>query len=480
MGGTDMPSRLTSEAESEGPPPPAAHASGDRASSRALSPWDRIRYTLRMPTARAAAAATLAAVAGGRTLESATADAEAGRAEQQPGLTAATAASPACWCAPRCGAKARSTQSSALFWPGRCRPGMRSNGRCCGWVLRQLLFFDVPAYAAVAATVDAAGGSVLRGLLNAVLRRVAREGPALASAVDPARANTPAWLWRQWSGAYGGDAGAAAIARAHLHEPPLDLTVAGDPEPWAARLGGRVLPTGTVRLTEAGAVAQLPGYKAGAWWVQDVAAALPARLLLAALARPAAACRIADLCAAPGGKTAQLAAAGADVTALDRGPRLGRLRSNLARLGFAATVVDADAAAWVPPAPFDAELVDAPCTATGAARRHPDIPVGETGAFRARSAADPGPASYRGGAGRRSRRRAGLRRLLPGPARRRGADRRFPSRRTTPSRVRRWRPKNCPGSATRSRPATSARCPATSPMLAAWTASTSPACGGPS
>jgi 16S rRNA (cytosine967-C5)-methyltransferase len=145
--------------------------------------------------------------------------------------------------------------------------------------------------------------------------------------------------------------------------------VKDDPVRGAATLGGRVLPTGTVRAVVHGPVQQLAGYNDGAWWVQDAAAALPVRLLGEVRGQA-----VADLCAAPGGKTAQLAAAGARVTAIDRSePRLGRLRQNLVRLGLTAEAIAADAAQWNG-GPFDAVLLDAPCSSTGAIRRHPDVP----------------------------------------------------------------------------------------------------------
>jgi 16S rRNA (cytosine967-C5)-methyltransferase len=219
-----------------------------------------------------------------------------------------------------------------------------------------------------------------KGLINAVLRRIAREGAALLALQDAARLNTPAWLWQTWSAAYG-EATARAITEAHLLDPPLDLTLnagwrkggpgeAPDIEGWAARLGARVLPTGTLRLAPgAGEVAGLPGYGDGAWWVQDAAAALPVRLLGQVAGK-----RVLDLCAAPGGKTAALAAAGAWVTAVDVSPaRLARLEDNLARLGLKAETVAADAIRWRPGEPAEAVLIDAPCSGTGTIRRHPDI-----------------------------------------------------------------------------------------------------------
>ena len=235
----------------------------------------------------------------------------------------------------------------------------------------QLLFLKTPAHAAVDTSVDLAarrGLDAHKKLVNAVLRRLSREGEALAAAQDAPRLNTPDWLWRSWSETYG-EATCRAIAEAHLSEPPLDLSVARDADSWAAKLGARVLPTGTLRLDGAGSVAELAGYDEGAWWVQDAAAALPARLM-----GDVAGKTVVDLCAAPGGKTMQLAAAGADVIAVDRSEkRLERLTQNLTRVGLAARTVAADAAAWRPDALADAVLLDAPCSTTGTIRRHPDV-----------------------------------------------------------------------------------------------------------
>jgi 16S rRNA (cytosine967-C5)-methyltransferase len=238
--------------------------------------------------------------------------------------------------------------------------------------IAQLLFLRTPPHAAVATTVDLAearGFLSHKGLVNAVLRRLSQEGPALVGAQDAPRLNTPDWLWQSWSRTYG-EAGARAIATAHLKEAPLDLTVREQPEEWGRRLEASLLPTGTLRRAAGGAITGLPGYGEGAWWVQDAAAAMPVKLFPALQGVP-----VIDLCAAPGGKTAQLAAAGAKVTAIDRSQRrLDRLVVNLRRLGLPADAVTADAANWRPAAPVPAVLLDAPCTATGAIRRHPDVP----------------------------------------------------------------------------------------------------------
>jgi len=234
----------------------------------------------------------------------------------------------------------------------------------------QLLFMDTPAHAAVnsaVALVRAQGWEGLAGLTNAVLRRIARDGRIWLTELDTARVNTPDWLWNSWLAAYGEER-VRAIAASHLVEPPLDLSVKSDPAIWAERLGGEVMPSGTIRRPTGGAIEDLPGYAEGGWWVQDLAASLPAKLLGAVAGK-----RVVDLCAAPGGKTAQLAASGAEVIAVDRSDRrMAQLKKNFARLGLEAETVVAEAESWTPPGPVDAVLVDAPCSATGTIRRHPD------------------------------------------------------------------------------------------------------------
>jgi 16S rRNA (cytosine967-C5)-methyltransferase len=239
----------------------------------------------------------------------------------------------------------------------------------------QLLFLGTPAHAAVGEAVALATATGparrYRGLVNAVLRRVAREG-AQHLPTDPL-INLPDWLRTSWTQAYG-EAAARAIAAALMVPPPLDISVkeAAQADAWAAKLGAEILPAGTLRRAFDGPIEALPGFAEGAWWVQDAAAALPARLLGDEATLRGR--RVYDLCAAPGGKTAQLAALGAEVVAVDRArARLKMVEETLARLGLSAALVEADVGQWTPTAPADFILLDAPCTATGTARRHPDV-----------------------------------------------------------------------------------------------------------
>ncbi|MDX2205622.1 MAG: transcription antitermination factor NusB [Hyphomicrobiaceae bacterium] len=240
----------------------------------------------------------------------------------------------------------------------------------------QLACLGMPAHAVVDLSVELArrdhGARRFDKLTNAVMRRVAEQGAGILAGLDAVTLNVPAWLMARWQRTYGPER-AHAIAAASLRQAATDITLApkaqAEAAEWAARLSGRLLPTGSIRVADAGAIETLPGYAEGQWWVQDAAAALVSRSLdeVAGLA-------VADLCAAPGGKTASLASRGAKVTAVDVSEtRLARLRANMQRLGLDVMVVAADIATWEPAAPFDAVLLDAPCSATGTVRRHPDL-----------------------------------------------------------------------------------------------------------
>lgn len=244
--------------------------------------------------------------------------------------------------------------------------------------LAQLFYMETAPHAAVSTSVELAASSPkagmrsLKGLVNAVLRRAANERQALLerAAKDPL-ANLPGWLSERWRAQFGEEK-TARLAVAHTKPPPLDLTFKSPDraEKWADEHGGQSLIPGSVRLRPMGAISDLPGYRDGDWWVQDLAAGLPVRLLgdIEGLS-------VADLCAAPGGKTLQLAAAGAKVVAVDRSPRrLDRLRENLNRTRLAAEVVEAEAQDWRPGQRFDLVFLDAPCSASGTIRRHPELP----------------------------------------------------------------------------------------------------------
>jgi 16S rRNA (cytosine967-C5)-methyltransferase len=242
--------------------------------------------------------------------------------------------------------------------------------------IAQVVYMDVPGFAAASTSVDLVrkvGFSGHAKLVNAIMRKVVADGAGLIENCDAPRTNTPGWLWESWVAAYGNKA-TRQIATAHAIEPPLDISVKSDTAGWAERLSGEVLPTGTIRLQSGGTIEGLNGYADGQWWVQDAGAAIPARLM-----GDVKGLRIADLCAAPGGKTAQLAHGGAHVIALDRSAqRLERLRENMKRLALNVDVVAVDACDWQPDSPLDAVLLDAPCSATGTIRRHPDVVLGKS------------------------------------------------------------------------------------------------------
>jgi 16S rRNA (cytosine967-C5)-methyltransferase len=231
----------------------------------------------------------------------------------------------------------------------------------------QLLCLDTPPHAAVGTIVDLLrrrGLTPFAGLANAVLRKVATGGASLLEGLDRERLDIPPWLWTSWK--YLGRGVPRAISRGLDHEAPIDLTLRPGTLPPE---GSVVLPGGSCRLPAGTRIAELPGYAEGEFWVQDVAAAWPARLLNA---RPGE--HVADLCAAPGGKTAQLAMTGATVTAVERDEtRVTRLQENITRLRLNVETVVADATEWKPTQPLDAILLDAPCSASGTARRHPDV-----------------------------------------------------------------------------------------------------------
>lgn len=238
----------------------------------------------------------------------------------------------------------------------------------------ELAFLKTPGHAVLNTIVALASeGHDTRpfaGLVNAVLRRIQRDLESVenADALAPVSLNAPAWLFDRWVRAYGMDE-ALRIVAAHAQEPPLDITVKGDPSLWVERLNARLLPTGTLRRALGGRIEDLPGYADGAWWVEGAAAAL-----IAPLVGPVAGLRVLDLCAAPGGKSASLALAGSDVLAADTDPeRLARLCENMTRLQLSVQTIAADATSLQLPEQFPCVLLDAPCMATGTIRRHPDI-----------------------------------------------------------------------------------------------------------
>jgi 16S rRNA (cytosine967-C5)-methyltransferase len=236
----------------------------------------------------------------------------------------------------------------------------------------QMLYLDVPDHSAVDLAVEQANQDPrnrrFAKLVNAVLRRIGREKQAILEQTAGVPA-MPLWFLKRLEAAYGREA-ALAISETQLEPAAIDITVKSDPEGWAQRLNGTVLPTGSVRLAAFdGSIPSLDGFSDGQWWVQDAAASIPAKLFGSLSGK-----RVVDLCAAPGGKTAQLILAGGTVTALDQSAsRLKRLSSNLERLGLEAETVVADMAKFEPDELFDAALLDAPCSSTGTTRRHPDV-----------------------------------------------------------------------------------------------------------
>lgn len=246
----------------------------------------------------------------------------------------------------------------------------------------QIAFMDVPDHAAVDTSIrliEAARLDGLKGFVNAVLRRIAAQGREWITQQDESRINLPDWIREPWTTDYGEET-ATRAALASLGEAPLDITIKNPAmsDYWAETLEAEILPTGTLRRAAGGSVTDLPGFEDGMWWVQDASSALPARLFGDIAGEP-----VIDLCAAPGGKTAQLAALGAEVTAIDRSAqRLRRLESNIERLRLQKNVrvISADATMWRPAGGLGVQriLLDAPCTATGTLRRHPDIPHTKT------------------------------------------------------------------------------------------------------
>tara|TARA_R100000005_G_scaffold71393_1_gene38883 strand:- start:1773 stop:3050 length:1278 start_codon:yes stop_codon:yes gene_type:complete len=235
--------------------------------------------------------------------------------------------------------------------------------------ITQILFLDIPSHAAVHDTVALIPErSKYKGLVNALLRRTDRQGAKLLSTLDAEKLNTPGWLWQAWQDHYGEDV-TRRIAAAHRQEALLDITIRDKAEKWAPLLAADILPTGTLRRNNSGDIPELPGFEEGEWWIQDAAAALPARLFGDVRGK-----NILDICAAPGGKTAQLASGGAHVIALDRSKgRLKRLQQNMDRLKLEVEVIVAEAEKYTPATAPDGILLDAPCSSTGTLRRHPDV-----------------------------------------------------------------------------------------------------------
>ncbi|PZP56686.1 MAG: 16S rRNA (cytosine(967)-C(5))-methyltransferase, partial [Micavibrio aeruginosavorus] len=260
------------------------------------------------------------------------------------------------------------------------RPDQPLNPPVLEYIMRmgvaQLIFMHVPDHAAVNTSVqlvEAEGHTRMKGFINAILRKIANEGREWITRQDVARLNTPDWLLKIWINDFGLK-GAVDIATANMMEPPLDVTLKR-PElaaQWAETLQANILPTGTLRVVSPKPITEMPGFEEGMWWIQDASAALPAKLF-----GPLKDKTVYDLCAAPGGKTSQLAAQGAKVVAVDRSAkRVTRLAENMKRLQLGDNVRTeiADASVWRPRDAADYILLDAPCSATGTIRRNPDVP----------------------------------------------------------------------------------------------------------
>lgn len=260
------------------------------------------------------------------------------------------------------------------------RPDQPLNPPVLEYIMRmgvaQLIFMHVPDHAAVNTSVqlvEAEGHTRMKGFINAILRKIANEGRDWTTRQDIARLNTPDWLLKIWINDFGLK-GAIDIATANMMEAPLDITLKR-PElaaQWAESLQANILPTGSLRVISPRMVQEMPGFEEGMWWVQDASAALPAKLF-----GPLRDKTVYDLCAAPGGKTSQLAAQGAKVVAVDRSAkRVLRLAENMKRLQLDGQVKTeiADASVWRPRDKADYILLDAPCSATGTIRRNPDVP----------------------------------------------------------------------------------------------------------
>ena len=282
---------------------------------------------------------------------------------------------------------ARRITSSALRHYGECNAYLKryldrmpsGANRKASYILlmatAEIIILEASHHAAVDQAVSLAkqsGLSHLSGLINAVLRKIATDAEKIRTEKPKPLLNLPPWLKDPLIADYG-KAEAEAIAASLMHPPALDLTAKDNPKKWAQKLEGKFIAPHTIRLTDAH-VPSLPGYDEGAWWVQDIAATLPVRILFEALGGNIHNKRIADLCAAPGGKTAQLLALGGEVIAIDKSSkRMERLKSNMERLNLTPRTIIADATHWKPDTPLDAVLIDAPCSSSGTCRRNPDI-----------------------------------------------------------------------------------------------------------